>query len=167
MTTQQVAAAAVDSAAPPEGSAFWTAYARTVRLLVYALVAVAALGICAMMAVTCFQVILRMFDKSLTGVVDIVKIAGAVTMAGSLPYTTACKGHVAIEYFFQKLGRRSRAIVDAFTRICMLVLFAFLTFECATTVNRCGLPARAPRRCTGRNFGCRMCWPSPAAWSAW
>lgn len=132
MTTQQATLPAPPAiiGGSPRGTSFWGTYALIVRVLVYLLAAVAALGICAMMVVTCLEVILRLFRVSLTGVVDIVKIAGAVTMAGALPYTTACKGHVAIEYFFQKLGRRSRTVVDAFCRICIIALFAFLSVQC-------------------------------------
>lgn len=131
MTVQQAAmtgSPAVRSA--PRSSSFWTGYARGVRALVYVLAGVGALGICVMMTVTCLDVVLRIFRHSIIGVVDIVSMAGAVTMAGALPYTTACKGHVAIEFFFQKLGRRNRAIVDAFCRICAIGLFGLLALQC-------------------------------------
>lgn len=108
---------------------FWAVYARLVRGLVHALVIVAALGIIAMMAATCVEVVLRVFRVSLTGVYDIVCIAGAITMAAALPYTTACKGHVAVELFFQKLPRTARIVVDAFNRLVVILLFGFLTVE--------------------------------------
>lgn len=107
-------------------SGFWTAYARLVRLLVYALEIVAALGIITMMLLTCAEVVLRLFRIPVTGVVDVVCVAAAVTAAAAIPYTTACKGHVAIEYFFQKLSRRGRIIVDTFIRVCIVLLFGFL-----------------------------------------
>ncbi|MBN2307412.1 MAG: TRAP transporter small permease, partial [Candidatus Hydrogenedentes bacterium] len=45
------------------------------------------------------------------------------------PYTTAVKGHVAIEYFFLKLSRRGRIIVDTVCRSIGIVLFSFLTWK--------------------------------------
>lgn len=113
-------------------SGFWTAYAHVVRALVYALEVVAAVGIVTMMLVTCAEVILRIFRVPLTGVIDLVCVAAAVTAAAAIPYTTACKGHVAIEYFFQKLSRPGRIIVDTFVRICVVLLFGFLTVECVS-----------------------------------
>ncbi len=110
--------------------AFWSAYARIVRLLVYVMAAVAGFAILLMVVITCIEVILRMGKVSMTGVYDIVKIAGGLCMAASLPYTTACKGHVAIEYFFQKLSRRGRILVDSLSRLCLLALFAFLAERC-------------------------------------
>ncbi len=130
MTTQQAAAAVSAAPALRHGMGFWGLYARCVRALVYALVGVSAIGILGMMTVTCVEVVLRIFHVSITGVVDIVRICATLAMAGALPYTTACKGHVAIEFFFQKLGRRGRAVIDAFSRTCVLVLFAFLAVEC-------------------------------------
>jgi TRAP-type C4-dicarboxylate transport system permease small subunit len=101
-----------------------------VRVAVQAMEIVAAVGIVTMMLVTCVDVVLRLFGRPLTGALDIVKVAGAVTIAGALPYTTAVKGHVAIEYFFQKLGRRGRIIVDTFARLLGMVLFGLLAWQC-------------------------------------
>jgi TRAP-type C4-dicarboxylate transport system permease small subunit len=110
-------------------SRFWAVYARVVRGLVHALALVSALGIVTMMLVTCAEVILRLFRVSLTGVYDIVCISGAITMAAALPYTTACKGHVAIEFFFQRLPGAARVGVDAASRIVVSLLFGFLALE--------------------------------------
>ena len=51
-------------------------------------------------------------EPKITGALDLGKGCGALVIAGALPYTTAVKGHVAIEYFFHKLGRRGRIVVD-------------------------------------------------------
>lgn len=100
-----------------------------VRVVVYALAGVAGLGVLAMMSVTCADVVLRIFDRSLTGAVDLVTLAGAVTIACALPYTTAVKGHVAVEYFFHKLGRRGRVVVDTLTRLLAIGMFAVVCRE--------------------------------------
>lgn len=106
-------------------------YSKAVRAMVYALAAVAGLGILTMMVVTCLDVVLRLFGRSLLGAVDIVMLAGAVTIAGALPYTTAVKGHVAIEYFFHKLSRTGRIIVDTLARLLGIGLFALLSWRSA------------------------------------
>ena len=51
-------------------------------------------------------------------------------MAAALPYTTAIKGHVAIEYFFHKLNRPGRALVDALMRLGGMALFGLLAWGC-------------------------------------
>jgi len=102
------------------------AYVQSLRILVYALVFVSGIGIFSMILVTCGDVILRRFGHAFVGAYDIVKIAGAITLASALPYTTAVKGHVAIEYFFQKLHPRLRTAVDAIIRVLAMILFGFL-----------------------------------------
>ena len=103
-----------------------TIYTSILRGLVYSLVVISGIGIAAMIVVICADVILRRFDHPVKGAYDIVKIAGAITLATALPYTTAVKGHVAIEYFFHKLNRTGRIIVDTLVRFLGIALFGFL-----------------------------------------
>ena len=103
-------------------------YARVLRFVVNALLVVAGLGVLAMMVVTCLDVVMRVpwINRSLIGAYDIVKITGALTLAAALPYTTAVKGHVAVEFFFHRLGARGRVLVDTLTRLLGMGLFALL-----------------------------------------
>jgi TRAP-type C4-dicarboxylate transport system permease small subunit len=103
-------------------------YHRALRALVMALAYGACAGLLVMVLVTTLDVVLRLFRIPLTGAYDIVCIAAAITIAGALPYTTAIKGHVAIEYFFHKLGRRGRIVVDALMRLGGMALFAVLAW---------------------------------------
>ena len=105
-------------------------YHRALRALVRALAYVAGASLMVMVLVTSADVILRKFSLSLTGAYDIVRIAAALTIAAALPYTTAIKGHVAIEYFFHKLGRRGRVVVDALMRLGGMALFGLLAWGC-------------------------------------
>ena len=95
-----------------------------------ALAYVACASLMVMVLVTSAEVVLRIFRLSLTGAYDIVKIAAAITIAAALPYTTAIKGHVAVEYFFHKLGRRGRIVVDALMRLGGMALFGLLAWGC-------------------------------------
>ena len=106
-------------------------YSRMLCLIVHILVVMAGLGVLTMVAVTCIDVILRLpgINRSLFGAYDIVKITGALTLAATLPYTTAVKGHVAIEYFFHKLNRRGRIVVDTIIRLMGMTLFVFLSWR--------------------------------------
>ena len=103
-------------------------YHHALRGLVKALGVLAGAGLMVMVLVTAVDVVLRIFRVSLTGAYDIVKIAGAITIAAALPYTTAVKGHVAIEYFFHKLGRVGRVVVDALMRLLGMTLFGLLAW---------------------------------------
>ncbi len=84
----------------------------------------------AMIAVICGDVVLRLAGHPVKGAYDIVRIAGALTIACSLPLTTALKGHVAIEYFFQKLNRTGRIVVDSLMRLLAIAAFSLAACEC-------------------------------------
>ena len=100
------------------------------RWVVILLAIIAGLGILAMVAITCADVVLRLFNQPLVGAVDMVGMASVIALACSLPYTTAVKGHVAIEYFFHKLRRRGRIIVDTLIRMIGVTMFALLAWRC-------------------------------------
>lgn len=90
---------------------------------------IAGMAVVFMMGVTCVDVISRLIYRPLTGTYDLVRISGAVAIACAVPYTTAIKGHVAIEYFFHKLGLRGRLIVDTVMRVLMIVLFGVFAWQ--------------------------------------
>lgn len=99
--------------------------------LVLASAALAGVGVLAMTAVTCVDVVLRQFGRPLVGTYDLVRIAGGVTLACALPVTTAVKGHVAIEYFFHKLRRPGRIVVDTLMRLVQITACSVAARECA------------------------------------
>jgi len=105
---------------------FW----RGVVFLTWGMTGVSCAGLVLMMLVTGADVLLRQIGYPLKGAYDIVRVCGAVTVSCALPLTTAMKGHVAIEYFFQKLSRFWRVAVDSLMRLVMIAAFALAAFEC-------------------------------------
>lgn len=105
-------------------------YSKSLRAVVMVLAAVAATAVIVMILVTCADILLRLFRHPLIGAYDIVNVAGTITIACAMPYTTAVKGHVAIEFFFHKLGKMGRLIMDTFIRILLIILFSALTWGC-------------------------------------
>ncbi len=121
-----------DRQSSPSATTFQRAldrYQQWLRVPVTILAVVAGASLMIMMLVTCADVVLRLFRVSLTGAYDVARITGALTIACALPYTTAVKGHVAIEYFFHKLGRRGRIVVDALIRVLAMGLFGVLAWQ--------------------------------------
>ncbi len=100
------------------------------RYMVVACGVLAGAGVLAMVLITCADVIMRQVGHPLKGAYDMVRMAGGVTLAFALPVTTALKGHVAIEYFFQKLRRRGRLVVDSFMRVLQGVAFVVVAHQC-------------------------------------
>ena len=121
------------------------AYGKVLRGLCAVLAVVASLSLLTMIVVTCLDVVLRrVWGRPITGAYDIVELAGAVTLAGALPYTTAVKGHIAVEYFFHKFGRRGRIALDTCARLLGFALFVCLAWQ---SVQK-GLSLRAANRTT-------------------
>ena len=104
---------------------FW----RIIRATISGSAAIAGAGILLMMTVTCADVILRRFGSSVPGAYDIVRLAGGVVIATALPLTTAVKGHVAIEYFFRRLGRRERLVIDSAMRVLQTAGFSIAAWS--------------------------------------
>lgn len=105
---------------------FW----RAVVWLGRGMTIIACLGLAAMIVVVCGDVTLRILGHPVKGAYDLVRVAGAISIACSLPITTAMKGHVAIEYFFQKLSRPWRIAVDSVMRLLMIGAFLLAAYEC-------------------------------------
>ena len=111
------------------GSSFNLLFEKTLRKLVMVSAVIAGLGLLAMMIVTCADITLRVFNVSLKGAYDIVKIASAITIACGLPYATAIKGHVAVEFFYHRMGSRGRLVADTSIRLLIMALFILLTWQ--------------------------------------
>lgn len=118
-----------DQRQPAAGSGFRPRCVSILRGVVSTLGVIAGVAVVAMIVVTCIDVVGRRFGHPLKGTYDIVEILGAITIAGGLPYTTACKGHVAIEFFFQRLSRLGKVVVDTAWRTITISLFLFLTWR--------------------------------------
>ena len=105
---------------------------RVVVVLVRMMASLAGLALGALALLTCADVLLRALGAPIKGTFDLVRILGALTIACAVPLTTAVKGHVAVEYFFNKLGRTGRLIVDSGMRILLIAMFGFAAKQCIT-----------------------------------
>lgn len=107
-------------------SFFW----KTLRVVVNVLAIASGLCILAMVGITCVDILFRTAGHPFVGAYDLVRIAGALAIAFALPYTTAVKGHVAIEYFFLKMNKAGRILVDSVSRLVMMTLFGTFAWQC-------------------------------------
>ena len=107
------------------------ASARTgfLRGLIHAMAVVGGFAVIGMIAVTVADVVGRQVGLPVKGAYDLVRVLGAIAMGCALPLTKAVKGHIAIEYFFQKMGSRGRAITDTAMRLVLLALFGLLAWQ--------------------------------------
>lgn len=100
------------------------------RMMILALAWVGGMALIAMMVVTCLDVLFRMVGQSFKGAYDIVRMTGLVAVGCALPYTTAIKGHVAVEFVHHRMGPIGRIIIDTFMRLTGMALFILLGAQC-------------------------------------
>lgn len=102
---------------------------RLLRRLVLLLGILAGVGVLGMMLITCADIIARAFGRPIKGSYDAVCLLSLITLSCALPYTTALKGHVAVEYFFNKLPPLGRLAVDSIMRILVIGLLGLVSFQ--------------------------------------
>ncbi len=109
----------------PVLEAFYSGIRRTIILLAL----IAGLAVLVMIGVTVTDVILRIFGTGITGAYDIVRIMGIIAISFSLPYVTAIKGHIAIEFFYHRFSRTGRIILDSSFRTISVLVFLLLAWR--------------------------------------
>ena len=97
---------------------------KLIKFLAY----VSGLAILLMMFVTVIDVSLRFFNSGIKGAYDLVRACVAIAITCGLPYLTAVKGHIAIEFFYHKLGRPGRIIMDIILRLISIIMFSLISF---------------------------------------
>ena len=105
------------------------------RWTTHAMAAVGGAAVAGIVLVTVGDVVGRRFGLPVKGAYDLVRVLGAIAMVCALPLTKAVKGHIAIEYFFQKMGARGRAATDTLMRLVLLALFGLLAWQFALQGN--------------------------------
>jgi len=106
----------------------WHFYRKFVTMLVWILAGIAGFCLLAIIAITSADIILRRFDLAVCGAIDLVQILGCLCITLALPYTTAVKGHIAVEFLFRNFNRRGKIIADTCTRSFGMLLFAILAW---------------------------------------
>lgn len=106
-----------------------SAWQRFLRRVVWALALVSGASAVAMMLLTCADVVARAAGHPLKGSYELVRLLNLILLSCALPYTTAVKGHVAVEFFFHRLPPRLALAVDTIMRLLMIALLALLAWQ--------------------------------------
>jgi len=107
-----------------------TLLTKTLQAVIKAWIWLSSAAVLAMIAITFVDITLRMLRVRFIGAMDLMQIAGVISIAAALPYTTAVNGHVAIEFFFHKLSHRGRLVLGSLLKTMTLALFAFTSYQC-------------------------------------
>jgi TRAP-type C4-dicarboxylate transport system permease small subunit len=82
-----------------------------------------------MMAITCADVIGRLFGYPILGAVELVVAMTTLAIGMGLPITHADKGHVGVEILIRLFSERTQAIVELCTSILSFILFSIVTWR--------------------------------------
>jgi TRAP-type C4-dicarboxylate transport system permease small subunit len=104
-------------------------YTKILKTVIEILTVISGLALILIVVVMCYDVLVdKIANKPIAGLNDIIKILGCISMGFALPYVTACKGHIAIEYFFQKLWHTGRFVVDTIVRSATIIFFIIIAY---------------------------------------
>ena len=103
--------------------------ARAVKRLATGLNVAAGWGVLGMTALTCADVILRLFRHPILGTYDLVCFIGALVAALAMADTTIRGGHIAVEILVSRLNARTQAVIYTITHLASIALFAVLAYQ--------------------------------------
>ena len=109
---------------------FWENYRKVTALLCVILAGVAGVALLAFLALTLADIIGRQIGHPIQGAVDVVQLLACLCASAALPYVTAVKGHIAVEFFFQRFPKRARIFWDTVNRLLVITLFMYLAWSC-------------------------------------
>lgn len=120
------------------------------KWLVRVLLVIGSLAVLLMMAIIAFNVFGRWFGHPILGAIDIGGLAGGVAAAIALAYTAREKRNVVVDILSERLPRRVKGFVDAFTfllSVGAVGLFVYVAFKeafYAASYNETTLVAAVP-----------------------
>lgn len=102
---------------------------RLVYWLSRAMESVAGFALVFMMTLTTCDVILRGFGKPIIGTYEMVAFTGGVVIGFATPITSWMRGQIFVDFFYQKFPKVSQNVLNIFTRLLGIVLFAVISWN--------------------------------------
>lgn len=104
-------------------------FTREVRRLSEFLNLVAGWALVGMTALTCADVILRIFRHPILGTYEIVGFLGAIVASFAMAHTTILRGHVAVELLVMRLPHKVQVVIYLIIHVLSIALFALIAYE--------------------------------------
>jgi len=82
-----------------------------------------------MMALTCADVIGRLFGHPILGAVELVVAMATLAIGMGLPFTHEAEGHVGVEILVRLFSKRTQTIIELCTSVLSFLLFATVTWR--------------------------------------
>jgi TRAP-type C4-dicarboxylate transport system permease small subunit len=102
---------------------------KMMRFVSKALNIIAGIAVTFMMLLTVADVLLRAGGRPIIGTFEIVALSLALVIGFAIPQVSLDRGHVAMDFLLVKLSQRGRDVMNTFTRLLGLILFAFIGYN--------------------------------------
>ena len=99
---------------------------KILRIISKLLNLIAGIAVTAMMLLTVADVLLRAGGHPFIGTYEIVTLLLALVVGFGIPQVSLERGHVNMEFLLEKFTKRGKDMMNVFTRILCLILFAFI-----------------------------------------
>jgi len=90
---------------------------------------IAGTAVTLMMLLTVADVLLRAGGHPIIGTFEIVALLLALVIGFGIPQVSLDRGHVYMDFLLEKLSRRGKNVMNTFTRVLCLILFACIGYN--------------------------------------
>jgi TRAP-type C4-dicarboxylate transport system permease small subunit len=101
----------------------------SLRILCNTLNFIAGVALTAMMLLTVVDVLLRAVSFPFVGTFEIVSLLMGIVISFGIPQVSMDKGHVYMEFLIERLSLRNRNLMNTFTRVLCIILFACIAYN--------------------------------------
>ena len=78
------------------------------------------------MLLTVADVTLRIFGRPIIGTYEMVGLGGAVVLGFAVPMTSWLRGHIFVDFFYQKCSKRVQKVLNIITRLICIGVYALV-----------------------------------------
>jgi TRAP-type C4-dicarboxylate transport system permease small subunit len=90
---------------------------------------IAGVALTLIMLLTVADVVLRLFGHPIVGTFEIVGLGGAVIIGFGIPITSFMRGHIFVDFVYQKFSKKGQNVFNIITRLMGIGLFAIIGYN--------------------------------------
>jgi TRAP-type C4-dicarboxylate transport system permease small subunit len=90
---------------------------------------IAGIAVTFMMFLTVADVLLRAGGHPIIGTFEVVSLILALVIGFGIPQVSLDRGHVYMDFLLGKLSEKGRNVMNTFTRVLCVILFAFIGYN--------------------------------------
>ncbi len=88
-----------------------------------------------MMLLTVADVLMRAMGHPIVGTYEVVALSLALVIGFTIPKVSLDRGHIRVDLVIEKVSKRTRDLLNIFTRLVCLLLFLIITYNLFAVAN--------------------------------